>query len=317
MASLPGVFQTDVAVSGYDRYAPDERATLDVVRAAEDYLPAIAARLREHDEAGRRFDLCLFNAGMDPCERCAEGGLPGITDELLAAREALVFDWCARGSIPIAFVLAGGYTGPRLDEAGLVALHRLTIAEGARRARPATPGHGAGPCTFSFFESTALPPPPAASRRRVARRGRRDSRLPCLHRSRRRYGRGDERRGRGQGRRGEGAAGASTADGAAADGAAAWSRRRPSSCTRLVSSPCTAASPSSARASSRPTPRCPSKGTAAHIIRRRERAPPGRADSARAHPRGGWRSTLDDTLLEHPITHPTAEPLGVKAGRLP
>ena len=45
--------------------------------------------------------------------------------------------------------------------------------------------------------------------------------LPCLHRSRRRYGRGDERRGRGQGRRGEGAAGASTADGAAADGAAA------------------------------------------------------------------------------------------------
>jgi hypothetical protein len=33
--------------------------------------------------------------------------------------------------IPIAFVLAGGYLGPELERAGLVALHRLTL-EAAR-----------------------------------------------------------------------------------------------------------------------------------------------------------------------------------------
>jgi hypothetical protein len=35
--------------------------------------------------------------------------------------------------VPIAFVLAGGYLGPELERAGLVALHRLTLE--AARAR--------------------------------------------------------------------------------------------------------------------------------------------------------------------------------------
>ena len=30
--------------------------------------------------------------------------------------------------LPVAFVLAGGYVGPRLDQARLVALHRLTLS---------------------------------------------------------------------------------------------------------------------------------------------------------------------------------------------
>jgi acetoin utilization deacetylase AcuC-like enzyme len=132
LAELPGVFQTDVAVCAYDTYAPGERATLDLVRDAADYLPAVAARLAEHDRAGRRFDLCLYNAGMDPFERCAEGGLDGITEEVLGAREALVFRWCRERRIPVAFVMAGGYTGARLDEAALVSLHRLTLAAAAR-----------------------------------------------------------------------------------------------------------------------------------------------------------------------------------------
>jgi acetoin utilization deacetylase AcuC-like enzyme len=131
---LPGIFQTDVSVCDYDAYAPGERATLDVVRSAGEYLPTVAARLAEHERAGRRFDLCLYNAGMDPFEHCVEGGLNGVTAELLAAREELVFRWCAERHVPVAFVMAGGYTGSQLDEAGLVALHRLTIAAAARFA---------------------------------------------------------------------------------------------------------------------------------------------------------------------------------------
>jgi len=86
---------------------------------------------------GPHFDLCLYNAGMDPFEGCDTGGLTGITSETLLARERLVFDWCRDRNLPIAFVLAGGYVGSRLDEQGLVDLHRLTLsaatADGGRR----------------------------------------------------------------------------------------------------------------------------------------------------------------------------------------
>ena len=68
---------------------------------------------------------------MDPFEGCDIGGLPGITSEILAARERLVFEWCRERELPIAFVLAGGYVGDRLDEAGLVDLHRLTLSAAA------------------------------------------------------------------------------------------------------------------------------------------------------------------------------------------
>ena len=68
---------------------------------------------------------------MDPFEGCAIGGLRGITREILAARERLVFEWCEARSLPVAFVLAGGYVGDRLDEEGLVDLHRLTLSTAA------------------------------------------------------------------------------------------------------------------------------------------------------------------------------------------
>ncbi|MSP17662.1 MAG: hypothetical protein EXR73_13840 [Myxococcales bacterium] len=69
---------------------------------------------------------------MDPFEGCTTGGLAGITEAVLAQREELVFGWCRRASIPVAFVLAGGYVGDALDEEGLVRLHRLTIGAAAR-----------------------------------------------------------------------------------------------------------------------------------------------------------------------------------------
>ena len=73
-------------------------------------------------------DVVLYNAGMDPHERSPVGGLPGITRDVLAARERIVFQWCRDRGVPVAFVLAGGYLGPGLDERGLTDLHRLTVS---------------------------------------------------------------------------------------------------------------------------------------------------------------------------------------------
>ncbi len=128
VANNPHAWQLDVAVSSFDTYLPSERTTLDLVGDAGSYLPVVESRLHELEVEAPRFDLCLYNAGMDPHEGSAIGGLRGITRAILDRRERLVFDWCRRRRIPIAFVLAGGYLGPGLDESGLVALHRLTLS---------------------------------------------------------------------------------------------------------------------------------------------------------------------------------------------
>ena len=79
--------------------------------------------------------MCIYNAGMDPEERCQVGGLPGITAEILREREGIVFEWCQSRGIPVAFVLAGGYAGGSLDEEELVRLHRATINQSGAPAR--------------------------------------------------------------------------------------------------------------------------------------------------------------------------------------
>ncbi|HUS15073.1 MAG TPA: hypothetical protein VM536_08665 [Chloroflexia bacterium] len=119
---------SDVAVHAFDHYDGGDRLTL--VDDAAAYLPAVAARLEALD-AEPLPGLCLYNAGMDPHEGCPNGGLPGITSAILAEREAMVFAWCRERGVPVAFVLAGGYVGMRLDVASLVALHRLTLTAAA------------------------------------------------------------------------------------------------------------------------------------------------------------------------------------------
>ena len=121
----PGVRILDLAVDAFDRYEPAPGNSLDVVASAGDYLPTLESRLQAL--AGERFDLCRYNAGMDPHEGCAVGGLAGVDATLLARRERRVFEWCRARALPVAFVLAGGYVGPGLDREGLVALHRLTL----------------------------------------------------------------------------------------------------------------------------------------------------------------------------------------------
>ena len=132
IADDPRIWQIDVSVVGFDCYHNSERIHVDVVEQAFDYLPTIRKRLNQLDLKGVQFDLCIYNAGMDPHEDCSTGGLRGITTDLLAEREKIVFDWCAGRKLPIAFGLAGGYAGLKLDKASLVALHRLTLTEASR-----------------------------------------------------------------------------------------------------------------------------------------------------------------------------------------
>ena len=115
------VHHTDISVSSFDSYVPIKHNTLDVVKGDAEYLPIIRRRLQELE--GVPFELCLYNAGMDPYDN-HPGGL-GV--EVLRQREELVFSWCKRRKLPVAFVLAGGYIGSNLSKQELVALHRLTI----------------------------------------------------------------------------------------------------------------------------------------------------------------------------------------------
>ena len=116
------IWQLDVSVSQGDYYDNNRRASLWITDGT-DYLALIDRRLSQMN----RFDLVLYNAGMDPFEDCDLGGCDGITREVLALRERMVFRWAKESRTPIAFVLAGGYIGRDLDEAGLVSLHRLTL----------------------------------------------------------------------------------------------------------------------------------------------------------------------------------------------
>ncbi|MEX1106150.1 MAG: hypothetical protein WEB78_08130 [Ilumatobacteraceae bacterium] len=123
---LDGVEQVDVSVSPFDRYEsrPDARLVLcdgsNYLEVVERELAAITAP----DE----IDLVLYNAGMDP--HGLAGGDPDIDDDVLLAREHLVFGWAASHRLPTAWVLAGGYTHG-LTMAELVDLHRITIRAAA------------------------------------------------------------------------------------------------------------------------------------------------------------------------------------------
>jgi acetoin utilization deacetylase AcuC-like enzyme len=132
VAGDPRIRQIDVSVNSYDSYPSSDQVSLDVVGHAADYLPTLTRRLEEADQRGIDFDLCLYNAGMDLHEHCSIGGLAGIDRNVLAERERIVFDWCKKRKLPIAFVLAGGYVSRRLDERAVVDLHRLTLSRAAR-----------------------------------------------------------------------------------------------------------------------------------------------------------------------------------------
>jgi acetoin utilization deacetylase AcuC-like enzyme len=111
---------------------PPFRRMNDRPDPGRDYLDSCIAAL---ESASGRFDLAIYNAGMDPHEDCPLGGRKGVTSGVLEERERLVFDFCRTNSWPVAFVLAGGYVGPNLSLQQLIDLHRLTIEAAAQHAK--------------------------------------------------------------------------------------------------------------------------------------------------------------------------------------
>ena len=72
---------------------------------------------------------------MDVHQDCKIGGLAGMDDFLILLREEMVFQWCRARGIPIAYTLAGGYTGGKMTRKRLMDLHRLTVSSAGAMAR--------------------------------------------------------------------------------------------------------------------------------------------------------------------------------------
>ena len=112
----------DLSVSSFDSYAAtgDNRLVLltrDAGRAgfARRYLDELDGLLDQiPDDTG----LVVYNAGMDPH--------PTISSAALTRREDRVAEWCSVNSVPVTFVLAGGYTHV-MAEGQLVDLHMKTV----------------------------------------------------------------------------------------------------------------------------------------------------------------------------------------------
>ena len=126
---VKGIEQIDVSVNAFDNYEDTENARI-VRSSGVSYLADVETMLQSVVDPGS-IDLVIYNAGMDPHENCSTGGAAGITTDVLARREEMVFGWAKEHKVPVSFVLAGGYSGRKLSRGQLVDLHRLTIQAAA------------------------------------------------------------------------------------------------------------------------------------------------------------------------------------------
>ena len=128
----PGIEQLDVSVIAFDHYENTGNARL-VMTDGPSYIADLTQELCGVQNPDG-IDLVLYNAGMDPHEEA--GGVPGLTTDVLVEREQLVMDWCRHHGIPVAFVLAGGYSGTARTMGEVADLHVHTIRSAAQTAQP-------------------------------------------------------------------------------------------------------------------------------------------------------------------------------------
>ncbi len=116
------ILHLDLSVSSFDNYTPtgDNQLVLlttEVSRASFDrrYLDELDSLLEQiPSDTG----LVVYNAGMDP--------YPSVSEIALIQRENRIAEWCSTNNVPVAFVLAGGYTHA-MTEDELADLHMQTI----------------------------------------------------------------------------------------------------------------------------------------------------------------------------------------------
>ncbi|CAB4590240.1 MAG: hypothetical protein F2534_19100 [Actinobacteria bacterium] len=123
---VEGIEQIDVSVNSFDRYDDTDNARL-FLAGSDDYLQVVRRAL-ESIRDPHEIDLVLYNAGMDPC--AGAGGPAGIDAFTMLHRERMVFSWSLHHQLPVAWVLAGGYT-ISISMEQLVGLHRVTIDHAA------------------------------------------------------------------------------------------------------------------------------------------------------------------------------------------
>ena len=124
----PGIEQLDLSVIAFDYYENTGNARL-VMTDGPSYITDLTRELcnvRNPDG----IDLVLYNAGMDPHE--GAGGVSGVTTDVIVEREQIVMDWCHHFGIPVAFALAGGYSGTERTMGEVADLHVHTLRAAAQ-----------------------------------------------------------------------------------------------------------------------------------------------------------------------------------------
>jgi len=123
ISGVAGVEQIDVSVSSYDQYINTDNARLWMSNG-QNYLRDVNNAL-ESVHAPDSVDLVLYNAGVDAHEHA--GGVSGVTTDVIRRREHRVIEWCHSHGLPVAFVLAGGYSGGEFAMGNVADLHLLLV----------------------------------------------------------------------------------------------------------------------------------------------------------------------------------------------
>ena len=123
ISGVSGVEQIDVSVSRFDHYTNTDNARLWMSNG-QNYLRDVNSAL-ESVHAPDSIDLVLYNAGVDAHEHA--GGVRGVTTEVIRRREYRVVEWCQSYGLPVAFVLAGGYSGGEFGMGDIADLHLLLV----------------------------------------------------------------------------------------------------------------------------------------------------------------------------------------------
>ncbi len=107
----------------FHKEAGDLDVALEDDVADTEYLSALAGALAD-GSAHHAAELVVYVSGADPFAGDRLGRL-ALSKEGLAARDRYVLDWCGELGIPVAVVMAGGYSAAVAD---IVDIHCATVA---------------------------------------------------------------------------------------------------------------------------------------------------------------------------------------------